>query len=107
MAAVPPPDDDDDGPDTIAFGIPALDDRLRDGDVSFPIRAEDLVDELGDPAIPCDPAGRTLRLSEAIERADRHRFESRRDLLNSLHPVFEEARDEGGVAGWLRRLLPF
>jgi hypothetical protein len=107
MAAVPPPSDDDDEPDTVAFGIPALDDTLRDSDVSFPIRADTLVTELGDPEIPCDPSGRTLALSEAIERADRRRFESRRDLLNALHPVYEAARDEGGMAGWLRRLLPF
>lgn len=106
MAAVPPPSDDDDEPDAIAFGIPALDDRLRGTDVTFPASAAEIVDGLDDPAIPYDPSGRTIRLSEAIERADRHRFESRRDLLNVLHPVFEAARESGGIGVWLRRLLP-
>ncbi|MFB6094492.1 MAG: hypothetical protein ABEJ77_06090 [Halanaeroarchaeum sp.] len=106
MAAVPPPEDDAE-PDSVAFGIPALDDRLREGSVGFPVDAESLVDALDDPEIPYDPSGRTMRLSEAVARADRHRFESRRDLLNALHPVFEEAREGGGVGSWLRRLLPF
>ncbi|MFW5938309.1 MAG: hypothetical protein ACOCSN_05125 [Halanaeroarchaeum sp.] len=106
MAAVPPPSDDDE-PDSVTFGIPALDDLLRDSEVAFPVAADDLVAELEDPEIPCDPTGRSIRLSEAIDRADRRRFESRRDLLNELHPVFEEVRGTGGVAGWLKRLLPF
>lgn len=105
MAAVPPPTDGDE-PDTVTFGIPALDDRLRNNEISFPITAETLVSALDDPEIPCDPAGRSLRLSEAIDRADRQRFESRRDLLNALHPVFEDVRDSASVTGWLRRLLP-
>lgn len=105
MAAVPPPSDGDE-PDTVAFGIPALDDRLRKNDIPFPIAADTLVRSLDDPEIPCDPAGRSIRLSEAIDRADRHRFESRRDLLNALHPVFEAVRDSASVTGWIRRLLP-
>ncbi|MFW6003351.1 MAG: hypothetical protein ACOCPT_02910 [Halanaeroarchaeum sp.] len=106
MAAVPPSNDDGDGPEAVAFGIPALDDLIRDADVDFPARAETLIEALGDPEIPYDPAGRSIHLSEAIERADRHRFESRRDLLNALHPVFEDARERGGLRVWLRRLLP-
>lgn len=105
MAAVPPPSDGDE-PETVTFGIPALDDRLRNNDVTFPTDADSLVRSLDDPEIPCDPAGRAIHLSEAIERADRHRFESRRDLLNALHPVFEDVRDSASVTGWLRRLLP-
>lgn len=105
MAAVPPPADSDE-PDSVAFGIPALDDQLRNHDITFPIAADTLVSALDDPEIPCDPAGRSIRLSAAIDRADRNRFESRRDLLNALHPVFEAVRDSASVTGWLRRLLP-
>ena len=105
MAAVPPPSDGDE-PDTVTFGIPALDERLRENEVTFPITADSPVSELDDPEIPCDPAGRSIRLSAAIDHADRHRFESRRDLLNALHPVFEDVRESSSVTGWLRRLLP-
>lgn len=105
MAAVPPPSDGDE-PETVAFGIPALDDLLRKNEVTFPIAADTLVSTLDDPEIPCDPAGRSIRLSAAIDRADRHRFETRRDLLNALHPVFEDVRASVSLTGWLRRLLP-
>jgi len=107
MAAVPPPSDGDE-PDTLAFGIAALDDRLRDSELSFPIRRDALVETLGDPDVPVDPSGRTIALSTAIDRADRDRFEHRRDLLNALHPVFETERGAGGgVRSLLRRLVPF
>lgn len=106
MAAVPPPSDDGD-PDSVAFGIPVLDDRIRDASLSFPIRAADLVDELDDPEIPYDPSGRSIRLSTALERTDRQRFESSRELLNELHPVLEAERENGGLGAWLRRLFPF
>ncbi|MFB6081457.1 MAG: hypothetical protein ABEJ67_01415 [Halanaeroarchaeum sp.] len=106
MAAVPPPSDSEE-PDTLAFGIAVLDERLRSADVSFPASAEAVVDALDDPAIPVDPSGRTMRLSTAIERADRARFDDRRDLLNALHPVFEEQRGKSsGIRGFLKRLLP-
>lgn len=106
MAAVPPPSDDEE-PDSIAFGIPALDDRLRDADLAFPTDAETLVRELGDPSIPYDPTDRTIQLSTVVERTGRERFESRRDFLNAVHPVLEAERNSGGVGDWLRRLLPF
>ncbi|MFB6070302.1 MAG: hypothetical protein ABEJ76_04700 [Halanaeroarchaeum sp.] len=107
MAAVPPPSDSDDDPEAIAFGIAALDDRLRAAEITFPARGERVVEVLDDPAIPVDPNGRTMRLSEAIERADRTRFENRRDLLNALHPIFEDQRGRGGgVRAFLRRILP-
>lgn len=106
MAAVPPSNDDGSEPDALAFGIAALDDLIRDGDVEFPVGAEDLVEGLGDPEIPYDPSGNAIPLSEAIERTDERHFESRRDLLNALHPIFEDAREGGGVRGWLRRLFP-
>ena len=105
MAAVPPSSDEDE-PDAVAFGIPALDDRLRRTDVNFPIPAGELIDELGDPDVPYDPSGRTITLSEAVDRSGRDRFETRRDLLNALHPVFEEARSRGGIREWLERFIP-
>lgn len=104
MAAVPPSSDDEE-PDAVAFGIAALDDRIREADVAFPTSARDLVTALDDPEIPYDVAGRSIRLSAALERIDRDRFESRRDLLNALHPVFEAERTRGGVRDWLKRLF--
>ena len=89
----------------ITFGIPALDDVLEASQVEFPIRADTLIRQLGDPYIPFDSAGRSISLSDAIDRAGRVQFESRRDLLNALHPVFEETRAGGGLRGWLRRLF--
>lgn len=106
MAAVPPPSDSEE-PDTLAFGIAVLDDRLRSADVGFPATASTLVQELDDPAIPVDPHGRTVRLSDAVDRTGRTRFENRRDFLNALHPVFEQERGRGGgIRGLLRRLWP-
>lgn len=104
MAAVPPSSEDVE-PDAVAFGIAALDDRIRETDISFPVAAETLVAELDDPEIPYDVSGRSIDLSTAIDRADLERFESRRDLLNSLHPVFEAERNSGGLGEWLKRLF--
>lgn len=108
MAARPPTNDVDEEPDVIAFGIAAVDARLDDADdLSFPAGAEDVIRALGDPEIPYDAHGRTVRLSAAIEESDRDRFDSRRELLNTLHPVFErERRTSGGFVDWIRTMLP-
>ncbi|WP_435194261.1 hypothetical protein [Natronomonas sp. EA1] len=107
MAARPPPQGATEEPDAITFGIAALDPYL-DG-VEFPVTAERLIDDLGDPVIPYDASGSSVRLSEAIEEANRNRFESRRDLQNALYPVFDRLRSRGGAGlfGTLRSLLPF
>lgn len=105
MAARPPSDDLDE-PDSVEFGIAALDAHLDDADLSFPATPGEVTDALGDPAVDCDPSGRAVRLSTALEGVDRERFESRQDLLDAVHPEFERLRERGGVFAWLRSLLP-
>jgi hypothetical protein len=109
MGVRPPQQGDDEVPETVAFGIAALDEHLNRGDVTFPTNGAELVDALGDPAIPYDAKGNELRLSAALEEAHTDRFETRQELLNALHPVFESerARANNSIVGQLRSLLPF
>jgi hypothetical protein len=108
MAARPPQDSSPE-PDTIAFGIAALDARLDRAEFSFPADAETIVAAVTDTDIPYDAAGSSLSLAEAIDRTGTTRFETERQLLNELYPVFEAERQSrsSGVLGQLRSLLPF
>jgi hypothetical protein len=109
MGVRPPQNDDDDEPDTITFGIAALDAHLENADVEFPTDQEALLVELGDPDIPYDASGSTVALSEAMEKIHLQQFDSEQELLNTLHPVFESYRERAGnsIIGQLRALLPF
>ena len=108
MGVRPPRTDDQDASSSVEFGIAAVDAHLDDADLAFPATDEEVVAALGDPGIPYDPGGRTVDLSTALDRVSRQRFDSRTDLLNALHPVFEEYRTESasGVVEWMRSLLP-
>lgn len=101
--------DNDDAPTAVAFGIAALDDHLGRADIAFPATEEELLEALGDPAVPYDVAGDTLQLSEALDDLSRARFETRQEFLNALHPVFEAERERASKSlfGQLRSLLPF
>jgi hypothetical protein len=105
----PPPSDDGEEPDTVTFGIAALDARLQEADVRYPTDAGSVVRELGDPEVPYDPSGSSVALSDALEETHIERFETEQELLNALHPVFERYRERsaGGILGQLRALLPF
>lgn len=105
--AAPPPQGDDAEPETIAFGIAAVDEALEETELSYPADAREVLAATGDRDIPYDSRGRTISLSTALEETDRRTFDSRRELLNALHPVFEAKRDRGGLSGWLKALLPF
>lgn len=109
MGVRPPQQDDDDTPETVAFGIAALDDHLERAKVTFPVATDDLLDALGDPSVPYDAKGNELRLSEAFGHLERSRFETRQEFLNAIHPVFEAERERANnsVVGQLRALLPF
>ncbi|WP_276258184.1 hypothetical protein [Haloglomus litoreum] len=109
MGVRPPQNGDDDEPDTITFGIAALDAHLENADVQFPTDQESLLIELGDPDIPYDASGSTVALSTAMERIHLQQFDSEQELLNTLHPVFESYRERAGnsIIGQLRALLPF
>ncbi len=93
----------DDGPDTIAFGIAALDARLDESDVAFPADAATVRSAMGDEAVPYNASGATITVAEALERTAVEHFENEQEFLNALHPVFEEARAQGG-GGFLDRL---
>ncbi len=107
MARAPPADDSE--PDIIEFGIPVLDDRLEEAEVEFPAERAELRAEVGDLAVPYDAGGSTLQLATALDRLDADRFETRNELLDALHPVFEEHRRRSatGVVARLRSYLPF
>jgi len=109
MGVRPPQQDDDDTPETVAFGIAALDDHLEQAEVSFPATEEELLDALGDPAVPYDAMGNEMRLSEALDELGYVRFETRQEFLNAVHPVFEAKRERANnsLFGQLRSLLPF
>lgn len=109
MGVRPPTDDVDEEPDVVEFGIAALDARLADADVEFPATAEELDSRFGHTEVPYDATGHTMTVSEALEAADRRRFESEQDLLNALHPVFERKREAASTSllAQLRALVPF
>ena len=104
---VRPPQDDADEPESLAFGIAALAERLDRADVAYPIESAELVRALDDPEVPCDPAGNGLALSTALEQVGQERFDSEDELLDALHPVFEEHRRSAatGLLGRLRSLF--
>ena len=106
--AVRPPQQDGDDPDSLEFGIAALSPYLSESDLTFPATAEEVVRELGDVAIPYDANGNTVALSEALSAVRASEFDTKRELLDALHPVLEEYRESGGgIFSQLRALLPF
>jgi hypothetical protein len=109
MGVRPPQQSDDDAPETIAFGIAVLDEHLERADVVFPATSEELLDSVGDPAIPYDAKGNEIRLSEALSEVPQSSFETRQEFMNILHPVFEARRQRANnsIVGQLRSLLPF
>ena len=109
MRARPPTDDLDDEPDTVAFGIAALDERLDRADVSFPAEAATIRESVGDVSVPFDASGGTMTVGEALDEVSATEFDNKQALLNELHPVFETAREtnRAGIVGRLRSFIPF
>lgn len=106
MAARPPSNDLDDEPETVEFGIVALEARVEERGVSFPVSASELKAAHGDVSLAIDASGREMRLSEALKACDETEFETEQELLNAMYPVFEDRRSSG-IVGRLRSLLPF
>lgn len=109
MAVRPPQDDQDEELDTVAFGIAALDSRLDKADITFPTDSETLRAVLGDAEIPYNASGHTITVASALDRISDEHFETEQELLNTLHPVFEEQREAGGngLLARIRSLIPF
>jgi hypothetical protein len=109
MGVRPPQGGGSDEPDTIEFGIAALDARLAETDLDFPARASEIVAALDDEEIPYDAFGHTLSVREALEQLPRQEFESESELLDLLHPIFEDHRASAsvGIVQQVRDLLPF
>lgn len=108
MGVRPPQQDDDSQPETVAFGIAALAAHLDEADLEFPATAEEVAAAVDDE-IPYDAAGNGVRIEEVLDRIPQQEFETQDDLLDLLHPVFEDIRanKSGGVVSQLRSLLPF
>lgn len=109
MGVQPPADDLDEGPDVVEFGIAALDAELPESGLTFPLHARDLRENYGDLSIPVDAGGTEMRLADALDRCEREEFQTRQDLLNALHPVFEAKREavSNSLFAQLRSLVPF
>lgn len=106
---VRPPQSDSGGLDPVEFGIPVVADRLDGMEVSYPVTDRELVKGLGDPEIPIDAQGHSIALSTAMEEVSKTEFDSERELLDALHPVFEERRASTatGLLGSFKAMLPF
>lgn len=109
MGVRPPSNDDDDEPESVEFGIAAVDARFDRVDLSFPASRDEVDAELGDQQIPYDVHGNTVSLREILADVDRDEFSSRQELLNALHPGFESyrKRHSNTVVQQVRSLLPF
>jgi hypothetical protein len=109
MGARPPSDDIDDEPTTVEFGIAALEARIERRDISFPVTVAELDEMYGDMHVPVDPAGNEVPLRRVLDKCNHVKFESKQEMLNVLHPIFETERESGtgGLFGRLRSLVPF
>ncbi|WP_459194211.1 hypothetical protein [Halosimplex sp. J119] len=109
MGVRPPSNDVDDEPDVVEFGIAALDARLEGAEPEFPASANELESQFGTATVPYDAAGNEIAVSEALAETDRESFDSKADLLNALHPVFERKRQAASTSllRQLRGLVPF
>ena len=109
MGVRPPQQGRDEEPETIAFGIAAIDGYLDRSDLRFPATREEVLERLGDRDVPYDASGNTVRLSSALEEAPTREFETRQELMNALHAVFENRRErtKSSIVGRLWSLVPF
>ncbi|MDF9744099.1 hypothetical protein [Natrinema salsiterrestre] len=109
MGVRPPSSGDDEEPDSIEFGIAAVDAHLKRSDLSFPATKGDVRAEIGHERIPYDVHGNEVPLGEMLAEVPTEQFDSRQELLNALHQPFEEYRrnNSNGVVAQVRALLPF
>ena len=106
---VRPPADGGDEPDIIEFGIAALDAELSRTELQYPTDERTVREKLGHVEVPFDAAGHTISVGEALDESKISRFENEQELLNALHPVFEQRREatRNSLLSQLRALVPF
>lgn len=106
---VRPPTNDTSEPDVIEFGIAAVDARLDERELSFPADRETVRAAFSGESIPYDASGSTVPFETALDAVDAETFEDEQELLNALHPVFEEYRASRtpSLLQRLRTLFPF
>ncbi|WP_158056368.1 hypothetical protein [Halorussus halophilus] len=106
---VRPPTSDSGGTEAIEFGIAELAAELDRADASFPATGEEIVRATENPRIDYDANGHAVALADALAEADSDHFESQRQLLNELHPVFEEYRTtrSPSLVERMRAMLPY
>ena len=106
---VRPPSGDDEEPAVVEFGIAAVDAQLRSSTLSFPATRSEVSEALGEERVPYDASGNDVALETVLADLDDERFESRQELLNALHPHFEDYRERhgGGIVAAVRSVLPF
>lgn len=104
-----PSRDNDAEPEIIEFGIPVLDDRVEESGLEFPAARGDIEDALGHLEIPYDAHDHSVQLADVLGQLDQEEFESKHDLLDATHPVFEayRQRTSTGFLSTLRSMLPF
>lgn len=107
--AVRPPQQGGDEPDSLEFGIAALNARLDESEIQFPATEDEVVRALDNTKVPYDASGNGVAIAEALSSVPSSEFDTETELLNQLHPVFEEYRSSasGGFLKQLRSLLPF
>jgi hypothetical protein len=108
VMGVRPPQQDGNDADHIEFGIAALEPHLDDR-IDYPATDDEVLAAVGDVEVSYDASGGTVALSEILDAAPARTYESKRDLLDTLHPVFEEYRaaTSKSFLGRIRGLLPF
>lgn len=107
MGVRPPQSGGDDDAAPGEFGIAAVDARLDDAELTFPASAQEVKAGFDGVEVPYEPGGTPVSLPEIVEESGRRQFDSRQELLNALHPVFEERRNApgSGFLDWLRSLF--
>lgn len=108
MAARPPTGGGSD-PDAIEFGIAVLGERLDRAGVRFPATTTELIESMDNTEVAYDASGNTLDVAAELRDLPVEHFDTKRDVLNRLHPIFEERRRSGAgsLLGRVRTLLPF
>lgn len=98
-----PPRNDSSEPDTLEFGIAALNARIDESDVSFPATAGEVLDSVQSTDIPYDGSGNTISLREVLEEVGQKEFDNQTELLNAVHPIFEDKR-ANAAPGFVERI---